>query len=70
MCEIHVFVFHTGYRIAGKASAVKEALRKAHISEAAINDVMNTVITFQNKNVQPYKDMIDEDLTKCSLRRR
>ena len=62
-------VVHTGYRIIGEKENVVDALRKGHVGEETINEILNTLITYQNKDTEPYSRMLQEDLDKCSQRK-
>lgn len=62
-------VYHLGYRIAGRREDVIDALRKANVNEETIRQIMETVVSYENKDTEPYVTMLREEIERCQTRR-
>lgn len=55
-------IAHMGYRIIGEKDDVIEALRKAHVSEQTIAEILETAITYENYKTEPFATMLNDEI--------
>lgn len=57
------------YRIAGQPADVIMALRAGGVDEQTVNEIMATALTSQNKNIEPFKTMLTDEIDRCNKRK-